>query len=167
MKKNQHTSGGRAGRRPAARTQRITMVTAIRGLRRAGRQAPSEREAADWRIIPHSRWLQLTTASPTPTNPPQRLQPLQTGDVASSLFLPSRFPLRKNGWRWKTRGTERRELAELVSLADFDVPPLATAPQQTKKRANLKHVNNMCLTQTAKPNSLLTLPQLFPPSLIY
>lgn len=36
-----------------------------------------------------------------------------------------------------------------------------------KKSANLKHVNNMCLTQTAKSNSLLTLPQLFPPSLIY
>lgn len=60
------------------------------------------------------------------------------------------------------RETERRELAELVSLADFDVPPLATAPQQTEKRANLKHVNNMCLTQTAKSNSLLTLPLLFP-----
>lgn len=46
-------------------------------------------------------------------------------------------------------------------------PASGDGAKDKKKCANLKHVNNMCLTQTAKSNSLLTLPQLFPAPLIY
>lgn len=110
--KNQNTSGSKLAtggcerqggcgvlwwglQRPTGSTQRITMVTAIRGAQ--GREAWSERkawEAADWGISPHSGWFNWQLPPRLCwTSYPQRPWALQNRDVASSLFLKEK----KNG----------------------------------------------------------------------
>lgn len=87
-------NGGGGLQRPAGSTQRITMVTAIRGLRgvRLGQRGRLERQLTEESALT----LDDSTDSSPPglcrTSHPQRAQALQNRDVASSPFL------RKKNW---------------------------------------------------------------------
>lgn len=54
---------------------------------------------------------------------------------------------------------ERESWQKSSVLVILTLPRERWRRTRQKKSDNLKHVNNMCLTQTAKSNSLLTLPQ--------